>query len=76
MINIRSIGKKNINLVKKLTREAIKKRQKPYRSILEITCYQGIDEEIIDKLPVELWDTWEMADQEIRRIINDTLEAF
>jgi len=69
---MRSIGKKNINLVKKLTKEVIKRRMLPWG---EITSYQGIDEEVIEKLPVELWDTWEMADQEIRRIINDTIRA-
>ena len=70
---MRTIGKKNINLVKKLTRQAIEKRKMPWGAV---ESYVGIDEEIIDKLPVELWDTWEMADSEIRRIINDTLGAF
>ena len=69
---MRSIGRKNINLVKKLTKEAIEKRRMPYG---EISSYQGIVKEVTDKLPVEMWDTWEMAHQEIERIINDTISA-
>ena len=70
---MRTIGKRNINLVKRLTKKALEKRKMPW-GIVE--SYQGIDKEIIDELPVKLWDTWEMADQEIRRIINDTIGAY
>ena len=70
---MRTIGKRNVNLVKRLTRKALEKRKMPW-GIVE--SYQGIDKEIIDELPVKLWDTWEMADQEIRRIINDTIGAY
>jgi hypothetical protein len=69
---MRSIGKKNINLVVKTTKEAIEKRRMPWG---EIESYQGIDAEVRDKLPSELWDTWEMADQEINRIIDDTIQG-
>jgi len=69
---MRTIGRKNINLVKKLTKEAIEKRKMPWG---EVSSYQGINEEVRDKLPVEVWDTWEASDQEIERIINDTIMA-
>ena len=36
---------------------------------------QTIEEIVIEKLPVELWDTWEGADSEIRRIIWDTVSG-
>ena len=67
---MRSIGKRNIGKVQQLTREAIQRR----KSVLGLqTTFSGIEEEVIEKLPVELWDSWEMADQEIRRIINDEI---
>ena len=69
---MRSIGVKNRNLVKRLTRETIEKRKMPWG---EITNYQGIDEEVRDQLSSDLWDTWEMADQEINRIIDDTIQG-
>ena len=67
---MRSIGVKNKNLVIRLTKEAIESRKMPWG---EIESYQGIEEEVRTKLPGELWDTWEMADQEITNIIDDTL---
>jgi hypothetical protein len=66
---MRSIGKKNRNLVIKTTKEAIKRRTTPWGE----ENFVGIDEEIIEKLPEELWDIWEMADQEIRGLIHDTI---
>jgi hypothetical protein len=41
----------------------------------EIKSYEGIEEEVREKLPSELWNTWEMADQEITRIIDDTIRG-
>lgn len=68
---MRSIGKKNRNLVKRLTGETINKR-KDFRGIVD--SYMGIEKEVIELLPVELWDTWEGCDQEIRGIIDDTIQ--
>jgi hypothetical protein len=34
------------------------------------------EEEIINALPPDWWDTWESADSEIRRIVSDTLFDF
>jgi len=66
---MRSIGKKNMTLVKQTTLNVLKKRT----DIFFDTNFQGIDQEIIDLLPSELWDTWEMADSQIRNLINDTI---
>ena len=66
---MRSIGVKNINLVKRSTKEAVKDRHINYGTI----CYTGIEQEVIEQLPASLWDTWESADSEIRRIINDVM---
>ena len=69
---MRTIGKKYMNLVIKLTKEAMEKRRMPWGAI---DSYVGIEEEVREKLPVELWDTWEMADQEITRIIDNTIRG-
>ncbi len=67
---MRSIGKRNIDLVKRITLEEINKR----KDCLGLRgSYEGIEDQITTRLPMKLWDTWEMADQEIRRIINDTI---
>jgi len=67
---MRSIGKKNIALVRKITLEEVKKKN-PY--ICNGNTLLLVEEKIVERLPATLWDTWEMADQEIRRIINDTI---
>lgn len=56
---MRSIGKKNINLVKALTTKYLKQGALNVRELVR------------QDLPESLWDTWEMADQEINRIIKD-----
>ena len=61
---MRSIGRKNRNLVVKLTKQLI---QTGHEGILHIT------EEVIEVLPEELWDTWEGAHSEIERLIHDTV---
>ena len=58
----RSIGRRNINLVALETERAIK----------ETGNYQ-VEQLVIDRLDEDLWDTWEGADAEIRRIISDTI---
>lgn len=57
---MRSIGKKNIKLVQSITKEEIK------------NGYENLEERVIEKLSSGLWDLWEGADSEIRRIIWDT----
>jgi len=59
----RTIGVKNKNLVKKLTRIEIENETETYL----------IEDKIIENLPASLWDIWESADSEIRRIIFDTI---
>lgn len=58
---MRTIGKNNIKLVQQLTKKMID------------SDTDNIREKVIEKLPSELWDTWEMADQEIRNIIDETI---
>ncbi len=58
---MRTIGTKNINYVKRMTRQAYEKDTNVYI------------EEIRDSLPGALWDSWEGADSEISRIIYDEL---
>lgn len=58
---MRSIGKRYIALTKDITRQLLKHDP----NIRE--------DDIIQYLPVEMWETWESADDEIRRIINDEI---
>ena len=66
----RTIGKKNITLVKKITRKEIEKAKMPY--FIRSDSQPSIEDKVIEKLPASLWDIWESADSEIRRIIWDT----
>ncbi|MHA1226264.1 MAG: hypothetical protein ACTSPV_05925 [Candidatus Hodarchaeales archaeon] len=72
--NMRSIGKKFKNLVKKRTLELLKKRDREREG--ENMRYYGLDNEIVESLPAEIWNTWEGADSEIRRIIDETIKNF
>jgi hypothetical protein len=58
----RTIGTKNRNIVKKLTRDIMK--QYPNGNVMEI---------VRDDLPLSMWDTWESADSEINHIIFDVI---
>jgi len=60
---MRSIGRKNIKIVKDEVIKAINENHNRWE----------VEEIVIDRLPSSLWDTWEMADSEIRRIISDTI---
>jgi len=71
---MRTIGKKWQNLVKRETIKAIKKRDKERAG--EVMRYYGIDNEIIDNLPDEIWQTWEGAYDEIKRIIEETMQDY
>jgi len=64
---MRSIGKRNISLVKKITIATIKKN----KGIMDYSN-DNIVAIVSAKLPDDLWDKWEMAHQEIQRIILDT----
>jgi len=66
---MRSIGKRNIALVKATTRKAM---NEGLPALLQLG-YSSIEEAVVARLPSSLWDTWEMADQEIRRIITDEI---
>ena len=68
---MRTIGKKFRNLVRRQTIKLLKKRDRERAG--ENMRYYGIDNEIIESLPDEIWNTWEGADSEIRRIIDETI---
>ncbi|MCD6402676.1 hypothetical protein J7L36_02385 [bacterium] len=68
---MRTIGKKFKNLVQKQTIKLLEKRDRERAG--ESMRYYGIDNEIVNSLPDEIWETWEGADGEIRRIIDDTI---
>jgi len=57
---MRSIGRKNINLVKLETERAIRE-----------TRTTNVEDLVISRLSENLWEIWEGADSEIRRIISD-----
>jgi hypothetical protein len=61
---MRTIGKRNIKLVEKTTLAVKKECEAKYQN--------ATVEEVVARLPVSLWETWESADSEIRRIISDT----
>lgn len=65
----RTIGKRNIALVKRITQEEIKEATDFTGSY----SYSDIEQNVIDRLPKALFDTWEMADSEISRIISNTI---
>jgi len=69
---MRSIGKKNIKLVEKITKKRLSARKTSWGSWGDI---RGIDNEVVQILPVDFWDIWEGADTEIRRIIDDTIHS-
>jgi len=68
---MRSIGKKNIKKVIDYTRKWIK-----YTHEMPFDCGIDIRDKVREELPVELWDIWEMADQEIDRIIMDEINNY
>lgn len=60
---MRSIGAKNKNLVKKITKKVLQENE-----------HDGYVMDIVrEQLPPALWDTWESADAEINRIISDAI---
>lgn len=58
---MRTIGKKNITMVKKLTRSAVKKNQ------------PDIEDYVISQIPESVFAIWEDSYSEIERIIFDTV---
>jgi hypothetical protein len=58
----RSIGRINIGIVKDETLRAIREKGN-----------YNVEELVVSRLDEGLWDTWEGADSEIRRVIDDTI---
>lgn len=69
----RSIGRHNVALVKRITREEITKTKQQYFSIVGSPNYSGIEDSVIERLPKTIWDSYECAESEILRIIQDTI---
>ena len=63
---MKTIGKKNKIIVMKAILQEMKKGPKNYFELEGDVCFN---------LPVELWDTWEGADTEIRSLISDIVDA-
>jgi len=66
---MRSIGKRNIKKVKDLTLQTMVDGA-GQRNRLGV---EAVTEIVREKLSADLWDIWEGADQEINRIIWDTV---
>ena len=66
-IMARTIGKQNKTVIRKTTHDEMKKGWEN-RTELE--------KRIIDKLPYEMWETWEAAHQEIIGLIDDAIMNF
>lgn len=67
----RTIGRHNISVIRKVVDSEIKKRTMPWGEV----NYPS-DKEVIEKLPEEMWDTWEGADSEIRNLIHDFVMSY
>lgn len=59
---MRSIGRKNIEMIKMETE----------RSMRETGCC-NVEDLVVSRLDEKLWDTWEGADSQIRQTIFDTI---
>lgn len=66
---MRSIGKVKIRKLKKIIAEEYNVKD----LYLERRPFSVIRASILDRLPLEWWDTWECADSEIRRVIEDEI---
>jgi hypothetical protein len=68
VIKVRSIGKKNIKLVKQLVAEEMKKANG-----LGCPDYSGVWDKVIERIPPSVYNSWEMAHGEIDRIIMEEI---
>lgn len=71
---MRTIGRRFRNVVKQETLKHLKLRDATRPG--ETMRYCGIDNEIVDALSEEIWETWEGADSEIRGIIDETIQNY
>lgn len=63
----RTIGKVKIKKLKQICKEELRKTCNFFGG----TDYKKMHDSTVNRVPSEWFDTWEMADQEIERIIND-----
>ncbi|KKM95158.1 hypothetical protein LCGC14_1190990 [marine sediment metagenome] len=71
MTKAKTIGKKNVELVRRITKEEIAKKLAA-EDIVE--NYLGIEEIVIERLPEAMWGTCENAPRQIKRIITRIIE--
>lgn len=65
---MRTIGTKNIKLVKTLTKEEMKKANG-----LGSPNYSAVEDTVLERLPENIFDTWEGAQIQIENIIQDII---
>ena len=68
-IKMRSIGKRNITMLKAIIQQEIKRMDKPWCGM----DYKLLTKNIEDRIPKEWYDIWEMSYSQIENIINDEL---
>ena len=70
---MRSIGAKNINMIKKMIGYEIKRSYtfSPFTSV----DYSAVKAEVMSRIPDSVFDTWESAHAQINNIIDDELSA-
>ncbi len=71
MTKAKTIGKKNVELVRRITKEEIAKK---YSSEGIIEGYQGVEAAVVERLPKAMWNTCEKAPWQIKRIITRVIE--
>ena len=70
---MRSIGRRNIKLVQDITKDEIRKCKQKYGSIIGYPNFSGLEDCVMERLPNEIFDTWEMAEAQVIRIIEDEI---
>jgi len=65
---MRTIGTKNIKLVKMLAKEEMKKANG-----LGSPNYSAVEDTVLERLPENIFDTWEGAQIQIENIIQDII---
>jgi hypothetical protein len=66
--NMRSIGAKNIKLIKSLVREELSKF-----SITDSIDYRVVRENVMARVPNAIFDTWEMAFTQVENVLNEEI---
>ena len=76
---MRSIGKWKIKKLKAICKEELDKAYKDESWRLRTNAYtlaMDVEKAIRDRIPAEWYDTWEMAYQEIDRLVDDFINDY